>query len=126
MKKLTLNQAWTLCLRQWRWIAEQVKKGASAGKDIGDLKNEWIRKNGYPEDSNCFFCLWAEQQLPTLDTVCPNCPAKKIDKKFHCCEAIYDYWDKPLAFYTKLLKLNKIRTSKRGHRKGTNREKAKN
>ena len=44
-KKLTLNQTWVLCLKMWKWIAEQVKAGNE--DDIEDLKEQWLKKNGW-------------------------------------------------------------------------------
>lgn len=121
MKKLTLDKTWELCLAQWKWIVGQIRKGRPAY--IGDLKGEWLVKHGFENtrDSagNCFFCRYAGGDVSggIDEKDCIKCPARKVDKAFYCCNADYDYAYKPLAFYAKLLKLNKIRLAKKKAKK---------
>ncbi len=104
-KKLTLNQAWTLCLKQWKWIIEQLDAG---NKDSADfLKGKWIRQNGYKSTimGNCFFCEYARQH----DGCELSCPARLVNKGFFCRTLSYEYDDKPREFYKRIFELNKKR-----------------
>ena len=120
MKKLTLSETWTLCLQMWKWIAGQVKKGRT---ETGALKKEWLLEHDWGDGelvNNCFFCEWAlgKDDAETYSYGgCPNrCPASKIDENFSCRNIEYDYYDCPIKFYQKLVRLNKIR-KKQGMRK---------
>lgn len=112
MKKLTLNKTWTECLRMWRWIAKEKRAGNKSY--IYNLKAEWLKKHGYvPNDKdvecNCFFC---EYDLHKNDN-CRACPPKKIEPKFDCRNEDYHFNEKPIAFYNKLVALNRKRIGKR-------------
>ena len=110
MKRLTLSKTWTECLRMWKWIAEQAKKNDEV--DVIKLKTKWTKKHGYKDVKilkDCFFCDWAGS---SDDRIC-ECPAKKIDPNFKCCNSLYYYHHKPLAFYAKLVELNKKRKAKK-------------
>ena len=126
MKKLTLNQTWVLCLRMWKWIASVWKKG----DDVNDLKREWLTKNGYKANgifiwNDCFFCEWAVLQRPSKKDYpkdekhfvkgsgCRNCPGRKINRRFNCDCAKYDYRYNPVSFYAEILRLNRIRKGKK-------------
>ncbi len=105
MKKLTLKETWNLCLSQWRWIAKEVRK--SPKNNIDDLKEEWVGKYGFFDiDNNCFFCNYAEGN-------CDLCPARKVDKSFDCYTPEYNHKTMPIAFYNKLVSLNKKRLAKK-------------
>ena len=108
MKRLTLDQAWTLCLKQWRWIAMRLKAGD--GRGIESLKEEWLEKHGYNWDDvrlDCFFCQYSYQ--PRQKGCHGSCPGHKVDKAFRCDHPEYTYDIEPLKFYAKLLELNKRR-----------------
>jgi len=104
MKKLTLNQAWTLCLKQWKWIIGELDKGDEGG--IRTLERVWCEKHKYEKIcSDCFFCEYNNGR-----SGCAFCPAKIIDKNFNCCcVGEYNFFDNPRAFYAKLLSLNEKR-----------------
>ena len=107
--KLTLDKSWELCLKQWRWIAKQIKAGDE--RNTVALKIAWCEKNGVGYiKAYCFFCEYIINQSPSG---CSSCPARKIDKNFRCSQNKYSYYDKPLKFYAKLLELNKKRRKKR-------------
>lgn len=109
-KKLALNLAWELCLKMWKWVAEQVDK--TPRQSVGILKEEWLKLNNIEDvDKDCFFCEYDGQ-----DGDCSNCPAKLIDADFSCCMPNYHYLQHPKAFYAKIVELNKIRLkeAKRG------------
>lgn len=113
MKRLTLNETWKLCLAMWKWIAGQAKKEGEEGIDIEGLKDQWLKKHGYDKgdiSDACFFCEY-HRQHPTKGTSC-NCPATKIDKEFNCMEFGYCYCCHPIAFYNKLVSLNRKRRKK--------------
>lgn len=101
MKKRTLNQTWTLCLRMWRSIAKTKN-----GMDVIDLKQQWVEDNEIENlnGSNCFFCDYANS--------CSQCPGRLVDPDFRCENPEYNYEDKPVAFYKELLRLNRIRKTR--------------
>ncbi len=104
--KLSLEKTWTECLRMWKWIAGQAKKGRTNGTRA--LKAEWCEKHNYKLyeiQHNCFFC----QYDTTRKRACQSCPARQIERGFHCSDEEYCWRDNPLAFYAKLVELNKIR-----------------
>jgi len=111
MKRLTLNRAWTLCLKQWKWIIKQLDAGRT--ESIDKLKAEWMEQNGYGYDeicANCFFCEYANQQGGIYNCEC--CPGTLVNKKFYCRNKTYNFREKPIKFYKKLLELNKKRKGK--------------
>ena len=108
MKKRTLNQTWTLCLRMWRWIA---KEWPTTLKSISTLKSRWLSKNGFGGeniDHNCFFCDYNGNRIE-----CRSCPGKLVNRRFGCANDAYYYLKKPGAFYKELLRLNRIRKAKK-------------
>lgn len=120
MKKLTLGKTWSECLRMWKWIAEQKKKHNT--KLIPALKGEWLDDNDYGEDdiaNDCFFCDYALNKSDSYyigvrdEDCCKYCPARKIDADFLCMYRDYDFEDRPIQFYAKLVELNEIRLSKK-------------
>ena len=121
MKRLNLNETWVLCLKMWKWIAMKVRVAIKAGKewDVVILKREWLSSHGFENIRiyhNCFFCEYAHQHNPHKDIRgegCSLCLARKIDKEFDCQDTDYEYDQKPIAFYKKLVELNKIRLKKR-------------
>lgn len=99
MKKRTLNQTWTLCLRMWRWIAKNKGRTVKCYR----LKAKWLRVNGFKYVvADCFFCDFAQNN-------CKRCPGKLVDPNFDCGSSDYCYSKKPVAFYKELLRLNRIR-----------------
>ena len=105
-KKLTLNQTWTLCLRQWKWIIKQLDAGSV--ECIANLKEQWTKQNEYGINrinANCFFCEYASRHLDCTQ----SCPGKLVSKQFDCENSSYIYRIKPRKFYKKLLELNKKR-----------------
>lgn len=115
MKKLTLGKTWTLCLRMWKWIAEQIKENPTL--PVNNLKWQWLERNGFnPLEifERCFFCQYA-----ILHNGCMNCdcPGKLVDMKFSCIDTRYDYEDEPIKFYQKLLSLNRKRLLKKRTKK---------
>ena len=113
MKRLTLDETWVLCLKMWKWIAKEVRADKKAGKDsVNALKQEWAEKHEFENiHQDCFFCEYAQRRDGLQD--CRLCPAKRVDKDFHCMDA-YEccFCCYPIAFYKKLLELNKIRLAK--------------
>jgi len=120
--KITLDESWELCLKQWKWIAKQIVKMKRTGDlySVKQLKREWCDKNNFKlpsRCSNCFFCLYSithpTKSNPDKSIVC-NCPAQKVDKHFDCQTWEYNYTQKPLKFYAKVRKLNNVRLKKKG------------
>ena len=116
MKKLTLEQTWTMCLRMWRWIAKEWKSNNRL--TVYSLKRQWLKANGFEvglgATDNCFFCAH------TLRVDCCDCPGVLVNSFFDCESAEYNYFIDPPAFYKELLRLNRIR--KANKKKGTKNE----
>jgi len=97
----------------WRWIAKEKRKNRRVG--VVTLKTRWVKKNGFGEDeiaANCFFCEYDESCQRNIEC-CEDCPARKIDKHFICGHPNYRYNTKPVAFYNKLVSLNRKRLNRR-------------
>ncbi len=110
MKKLSLDKTWTECLRMWKWIARQKKRGSK--KAVVVLKHLWMAEH-HPNleiGTDCFFCNYA-------NNYCWRCPTRKIDPDFSCMRSGYHYRTKPTKFYAKLVALNKIRLSRKRSKK---------
>lgn len=108
MKKKTLNQTWTLCLRMWRSIA----KNWNGRKSVIQQKKLWIRENGFEVDNldaDCFFCDYDVDN----GMGCRSCPGRLIDPDFDCRNEPYHFRNKPVKFYKELLRLNRIRKAKK-------------
>ncbi len=107
-KKRTLNQTWVLCLRMWRWISKM--KAEKSRKWVTTLKTQWLREAGIKikGDSDCFFC----EYIIKMDS-CHTCPGRLVDPSFSCHREAYHYQREPIAFYKKLLHLNRIRKAKK-------------
>ena len=114
MKKMNLNDTWKLCLQMWKWVAAEVRKAEKQGHlwCVNDLKGTWARKHGFEGVKNhCFFCGYSIRH-PRRGKYGCNCPAKKVDPSFDCCDSPYNYNNKPIAFYNKIVELNKKRRKK--------------
>ena len=110
-KELTLNQTWTLCLRMWRWIAKVWQTPRYKRYNVEELKEIWLKKNGYKPDGlfrGCFFCDYRG----ILNSCQGCCPGNIVDRYFHCCSDSYLYSVYPVGFYKELLRLNRIRKGK--------------
>ena len=106
MKRLTIDKTWELCLAMWRWIANERRKGNTA--PIYYLKEEWAEKHDYSVDlhEECFFCEYGERGD---NSGCRLCPGKKVDPDFDCEDRDYHFTLYPIAFYNKLVSLNRKR-----------------
>ncbi|MHC4397910.1 MAG: hypothetical protein ACYS1A_19875 [Planctomycetota bacterium] len=109
MKRLTLDETWRLCLSMWRWIAKQ--KRLHPYSNIRVLKRRWAEKHGYFDlEQNCFFCEYTVRR----ELYCEGCPGAKVDKMFRCARyPKYIWYSKPIAFYKKLVSLNRKRLAKK-------------
>ena len=107
MKKRTLNQNWTLCLRKWRWIVKE--KIAHKRRWVSTLKVQWLHDNRFKDLSgDCFFCDYGE-----AENSCRSCPGRLVDSSFSCQREAYHYIYNPFAFLAELLRLNRIRKAKK-------------
>ena len=120
MKRLNLDQTWIQCLKMWKWIAEEVRRLDRLNKmwDVNALKEQWLNENGFGAiNEECFFCEYAikarNRSIKGWDTICPYCPAEKVDSSFSCTRDGHDYKYEPLNFLEELLRLNKIRLGKK-------------
>ncbi len=103
---LSLDKTWTECIKMWRWIIKQHKKGASR---IEILKQEYLRKH-YPNkkiSSDCFFCNYDS------GGGCFHCPGVLVETSFNCENEETNWYSKPEAFLAKLLRLNAKRKRQR-------------
>lgn len=104
----TLFQSWQVCIRMWNEM--------DLRKCISLEKQNWLCRNGYTEvRQNCFFCEFIPKNEDLRD--CPSCPAKQVDKRFHCeglhVEVEYDWDLHPKAFRRKINRLHKKFLSQR-------------
>lgn len=112
MKKLTLNKTWKLCLKMWRWIAKEKRNGNEL--PVIELKGKWTKRHGFKTliCNDCFFCQYAithKMRVKVKGAGCSDCPGTKVDRLFYC-ENLGCTWDEePVAFYKKLLALNRKR-----------------
>lgn len=101
MKTLTLSQAWTETIKQWRWIVQQLDEGT----DVRVLKRQWLEDNGYKQvKCNCFLCGYASQNNTSI-FFCGDCPAILADNsvnEFWCQSSKYNFAYEPRAFLAKL------------------------
>jgi len=126
-KRLSLEQAWSVSLRMWKWIAEQRKKERM--DSVTALKDEWFetQQKKYEADdflASCPFCEYSahpfcEYSAQTNvdanmddDDFCGGCPGKLVDKRFKCRNRTYNYYREPVKFYKKLLQLDAKRRLK--------------
>ncbi|MAF25285.1 hypothetical protein CL634_06885 [bacterium] len=113
MKKMSLEDTWYNCLKMWKWIAGQIKKDENLDVDV--LKEKWLKKYKFSAvHANCFFCEYIAKRD---DVFCRKCPGCKVDKEFDCRSVKYYYFHKPVAFYEKLVELNKIREKSKKNKK---------
>ncbi len=107
--KLTLNEAWEKCPEMYKWIADIYV----IGDDVDEYKYDWLRENDSDADllCNCYFCEYAGED-DFGDTVCDNCPGVLVDPTFDCKNSEYHYAINPVAFYHKIVALNKVRLEK--------------
>ncbi len=106
-KRLTLNRAWELCLKQWEPMVKAYYKGVSS---IVALKSKHFPECEFdPDDIDqlCFFCEYAARHRGN----CEDCPGKKVDPKFHCTNTAYEFSTKPLEFLMKICEMNGKRKS---------------
>lgn len=101
--KFNLDETWKLCLSQWRWIAKEIKKDPNSG--VWVLKAKWVNEHGYDVKYDCFFCEYSGRRNDS----CYLCPGTQIDPEFNCEDVEYHYANKPIAFYNKLVSLNRKR-----------------
>jgi len=108
MRKLTLDEAWKLCMRQWRKgvIPNCVHVIGIGESNVNDCKRKWTEKNGFDIGTikaDCFFCEYDAQQ--TGGGNCSKCPGRLVDPEFRCQGSAYDYDDFPFKFYAELERL---------------------
>lgn len=112
-KRITLDETWRNCLSMWRWIYKQTKNNPRLSQ--AGFKVEWLAKHGFPDNilHNCFFCNYAVQCPKSSGVIvgkgCDSCPARKFDKSFICTDLRYHFNDRPIAFYNKLVSLDRKR-----------------
>jgi len=102
-----LDDVWKECLRMWRWISDQVRKGNS--RDINELKSIWFNKEGYVESDICCGCFFCKYDQEENGSMCSNCPGALVDPEFDCRYTEYDSFQEPIKFYNKLRSLNRKR-----------------
>ncbi len=115
MERLTLNETWKYCMSMWKWIAKQKKAGSR--KKVPALKQQWMTSNKAKNTaiSDCFFCEYGmthERSVTSRGTGCSDCPAVFVDNKFDCEDKKYNWRTSPIAFYNKLVSLNRKRLKK--------------
>ena len=116
-KKMTLDLTWELCLRMWKWIAENWQED----RYVCAMKTQWLRQfwAGKPEPKmGCFFCDYHKKHgsgditIPGDLSGCEQCPGRLVSGRFHCEHETYSWVDNPKRFYKKLLMLDAKRNQK--------------
>lgn len=98
MRRLTLDETWTECLKMWRWIVREIRKGR---RGVGNLKGEYLKKRGIPADElmgDCFFCDYPRPERG----YCRECPGRLVSSRFQCERPSYCYYSHPSAFLRKI------------------------
>lgn len=114
MERINLDETWKLCLSMWEWIVEKRKEDGTLSVIL--LKEKWLQKHSFKKGSvtnDCFFCEYVVKRRTCVEVFCPDCPGAKVEPTFSCLDDNCYYDDKPIAFYKKLLVLNKIRLAKK-------------
>ncbi len=107
-RRYNLEKTWRLCMSLWRWVAKQ--KGGGSRKSVPVLKEEWLRKKGIEGILyTCFFCDYDGR----IDDECDECPGRSVDLDFDCEDDEYYWKGSPIAFYNKLVSLNRKRKGKK-------------
>ena len=107
--RMTLNNAWRECLAMYKWVAGCW---LLTGDPVSSLKRRWLKAHGYKQDElsgDCFFC---EYDVRHRGEGCKNCPAVLVDEDFKCVTPTHRWCTKPVEFYLKMGRLNKIRLAK--------------
>jgi len=111
MKRLTLDKAWTGCIKMWESICcEQIDGEVEVRKEV------YCKANNLKLHTDCFFCEYAKQHpvssntcvSHSIATLCSSCPARSIESSFNCGYEDYHYRFKPKKFLAKIKKLYKI------------------
>ena len=108
-----LDRSWINCLRMWKWILENLPGGFSELNNnikefiVESLKRQWLRNNKNTKSllNDCFFCAYDKKH----GNVCDSCPARLVEKGFHCCDHSHHFTRQPIEFYHHLLELNSKR-----------------
>lgn len=111
-KKMTLGETWENCLSMWQWVAKQIEDESKKGVIL--LKRQWAEAHGFVSgeiEADCFFCEYASQNNGGWPG-CSKCPGKKIEPHFDCDYGDCQWKETPVAFYNKLVGLNKKRNRK--------------
>ncbi len=110
-----LDRCWKNCLRMWKWIAENWEPN----KSIDKMKAVWLKKHGFTRAiaADCFFCEYHHNKGGGArkyrgGDYCADCPGGYVSKSFDCYSPHYHFYLKPVAFYRKLLELDKKRKAK--------------
>ncbi len=117
MKKLTLDKTWDLCVNgMWPSIVRSIKRGTSF--NVNELKRRWMERHEFDKvDSDCFFCEydWQRRRENNWDSeMCSYCPGKLVSRRFHCeNHSTYSWLLNTIAFYKKLVELNKKRKARK-------------
>jgi len=112
---MTLNETWKKCMSMWRWIAKMKRTGD--GRGVWKLKEAWMEKRGISGiELDCFFCGYQKTHKTkhrASTSNCFVCPGSKVDPEFDCYDEKYSWEDEPIAFYNKLVSLNRKRLKKK-------------
>ena len=102
MREITVDEAWTLCMKDWSNIARAIRRGSE--ENVEFLKRIHTSKlDGNLPVADCFFCERSIQ----IGGNC-QCPPTLIDKKFRCSNEDYHYRTFPLLFYKEIQRLYRI------------------
>ena len=113
MKRLTIDQTWTKCLKMWRWIVRERRKSGYRA-DVQKLKEQYFAKKRFKPSNLCWFCEYNDQHgnRENCDK-CLGAIADKVNNRYAWCNMHYDWQRRPIAFLAELNRLNRIRRAKK-------------
>jgi len=120
-KRMNLDETWKNCLSMWRHAARKIRAIAGFNQMpcnnqsdlIDEIKDAWCEKRDFKNITHdCFFCNFAGS-THTRSLCCnEKCPARRVDNSFYCDNDNYHYLHNPIAFYNKLMALDRKRKKK--------------
>lgn len=116
-KRMTLDETWDRCLEMWKWVSKRAGHN-SEPYTTAVLKEQWFEKSRFKKHrtEDCFFCDYASEARNGPYQGCQECPGKKVISGFHCEKRKTYHWGyKPVAFYNKLVSLNRKRLKGKKH-----------
>lgn len=102
--KLTLDQAWDICLKLWTEVVRDIDEGSRLS--VVRLKQNHLPAQFRYCALGCPFCQFTDERRKPGDTNCQHCPARLVDPTFMCHSKLYGYNVDARLFLAKLQELD--------------------